>query len=204
MDFYIEIISNFVVFALIPTYFALFSKFYIHPYKKRKRLSKLYNAIKSTYNRKRTNPNLIDELNMINLKLCQEYKIKAETSLFEGLESLIYCYSTYTDEYFKSIFRTSKDTEIIEFITLIKEDLKEKEPFSMIPYKEAGLLNEIKNALTKNNIELGTHTLSQLSTELINKEKLLHKKEKENSIATILSIVGIVLTIFFGLLSFRG
>ena len=179
MDFYIEIISTIIMFALIGTYFTLFYKFFIHPSSKRKRLSKLYNAIRSIYNCKHTNPNLIDELNMINLKLCQEYKIKTETSLFEGLESLIYCYSTYTDEYFKSIFRTSKDTEIIEFITLIKEGLKEKEPFSMIPDKAAGLLNEIKNALTKNNIELGTHALSQLSTELINKEKLLHKKKKK-------------------------
>ncbi|MBQ2285484.1 MAG: hypothetical protein II244_07445 [Clostridia bacterium] len=81
--------------------------------------------------------------------------------------------------------------------------IKEKEPFASIPAKEANLLNNINDALLKNNIDLGTVSLAQLSKELSSKEIEIKKMEKQNLIGTIVSIIGIILTVIFGILSLR-
>jgi len=60
-------------------------------------------------------------------------------------------------------------------------------------------MQSISDAL--NNKSLGENSLKQLSQEVATKEKMLVKKDKENQRVNIVSIVGITLTIFFGLLS---
>lgn len=46
-------------------------------------------------------------------------------------------------------------------------------------------------------------SLAQLSKELSSKEIEIKKMEKQNLIGTIVSIIGIILTVIFGILSLR-
>lgn len=62
-------------------------------------------------------------------------------------------------------------------------------------------MQSISYALENNNKSLGKNSIKQLSQEIAIKEKTIVKKDKENQRANIVSIVGLVLTIFFGLLS---
>lgn len=66
------------------------------------------------------------------------------------------------------------------------------------------MLKTLSTAIDNNNIDLGQNTLKQLSDEIINKEMIIRKKEKENRLAIILSIVGVLLTLFFGILSIKN
>ena len=117
------------------------------------------------------------------------------------LEQLIHYYDSYSDKNFKYRFGETKDPKIRSFILDIYKLLKQKEPFSSVTSKESNLLKNINDAIIKNNTDLGLSTLQQLAEEIANKEKTIKKKEKENQVATIVSIVGVVLTIVFGLLS---
>ncbi|MCH5279029.1 MAG: hypothetical protein J1E60_04485 [Christensenellaceae bacterium] len=80
--------------------------------------------------------------------------------------------------------------------------IKTINPFISISRKEADLMQSIMNALNNNNCSLGVSSLKQLSQEVATKEKLIIKKDKENRRANIVSIVGLILTVFFGILSF--
>lgn len=80
--------------------------------------------------------------------------------------------------------------------------IKTINPFISISRKEAELMQSIMNALNNNNCSLGVSSLKQLSQEVATKEKLIIKKDKENRRANIVSIVGLILTVFFGILSF--
>lgn len=118
------------------------------------------------------------------------------------METVVYYYDTYPEKLFKSIFRTGKEQELRDFIIQICNYIKSVNPFISAPLKEAELMRTLKDALDNNNQSLGNNSLTQLSLEIETKEKLLIKKDKENQRANIISIVGIVLTLFFGFLSF--
>lgn len=75
------------------------------------------------------------------------------------------------------------------------------EPFSNLPETQATLLKNIKDAMLKGNIDLGKVALKQLTEELIDSERQLEKQERINKITVILSIVGMLLTIYFGIAS---
>ena len=124
-----------------------------------------------------------------------------ETTLLDVLEKFIYYYDTYPKHRFYNLFRVQKSLEIRNFIFSICKFIKDKDPFTAVPSKEANLLKNINDAIVKNNADFGKASLLQLSNELINREKLLKKKEKDNQLATIISIVGMILTVFFGFLS---
>ena len=126
-----------------------------------------------------------------------------EKTVLDILETLVYHYDTFTDDRFESLFNVKKDMNIREYIYKLSKYIKEKEPFASIPAKEANLLNNINDALLKNNIDLGTVSLAQLSKELSSKEIEIKKMEKQNLIGTIVSIIGIILTVIFGILSLR-
>ena len=74
-------------------------------------------------------------------------------------------------------------------------------PFSNLPETQATLLKNIKDAMLKCNIELGKVALKQLTEELIDSERQLEKQERINKITVILSIVGMLFTIYFGIAS---
>ena len=142
-----------------------------------------------------------EQLNLNYEKLCQDNPNNNYTSILDLLETIIYYYDSYPDKVFKNIFSQIKNPKVRNFMLEMTLYIKSKNPFISIPRKEADLMQAIKDALDNSNKSLGINALSQLSQEVATKEKLIIKKNKENQRANIVSIVGVILTVFFGILS---
>lgn len=142
-----------------------------------------------------------EQLNLNYEKLCQSNPSNNYTSILDLLETIIYYYDSYPDIAFKNVFRQDKKPQIRNFTVDMCLYIKSRNPFISIPRKEADLMQTILDALDSNNKSLGINSLRQLSQEVANKEKLIIKKDKENQRANVVSIVGVILTVFFGILS---
>ena len=172
-------------------------------------MRRYYNAVCNIYSVypnseiKSSNPaDILEQLNLNYEKLCQSYPNSSYSSILDLLQTLIYYYDTRSDKIFKNIFEVEKNKDIRRFMVDICTYIKDVNPFISIPKKEADLLQSIKNALINNNESLGSNALIHLSQEIENKEKLFITQSKQNQRANVISIVGIILTIFFGFFSF--
>jgi len=168
------------------------------------KLQKFYTAINSIYEDAMDAP-LEDIYSQVSLnfkKLCESYPTDKFADILETIETLISLHDSENNQRFKTIVRQQKKPEIKAFLWSVRSYIKEVDPFISVPAKDADLLSTIKEALRSGNDALGMNALSQLSQEIESKEKLAKRRIKENQLARVISIVGIVLTIFFGLISF--
>lgn len=195
-----------LVFSIIFLIFYFFAFYYVVLKKvsKKRFLRKFHNAICNIYMQKKVvaNPTYcIEQLNLNYEKLCQTMPNNKYANIVDLLEMIIYYYDSCPNQIFTSVFMQKKDMEIRNFIVDICFYIKDKNPFISIPKKEADLMQSISYALENNNESLGKNSIKQLSQEIAIKEKTIVKKDKENQRANMVSIIGLVLTIFFGLLS---
>ncbi len=165
------------------------------------RIIKTHSAIVSVYKNCKDINTSIPQLEVNYKKIMQKTGNNKDTSLIDTLESILYYYDTYTDRNFKGFFKHEKDSSIRAFIYEIYSTIKSDNIFASVPAKEAQLLKSLSTAIDHNNIDLGQSALNQLSDEIVNKEMIIKKKEKENRLAMTVSIVGVLLTFFFGILS---
>ncbi len=203
--------SIFTILFLLIMAIYFWSFFYVMRRKDNKRITlmKFNNAIISIYKNNDYNVNgkndydlLLEQLNLNYNKLCQDMPQQRYKSLLDILETIVYCYDTYSELQFQKYFKIKKVENIRIFLIDIIFYIKRIDPFISAPKKEADLMNMVLNALGQNNKSMGESSLKQLSLEIEYKERLFEKKEKDNQKATIVSIVGVILTFFFGLLSF--
>jgi len=196
MDIWIVILLAIVMCI----YFILGYLFFVTNDIKQKRFRELYRAVHSVYQQSKYSKYALDQLTMIYNKMPQEFA-KGNTTLLDMLETLLYYYDTQSDNRFQSMFGLEKDARIRSCIYEIICLIKEEDPFTSNSPKEANYLKDIQIALQKGNADLGHTVVKRLSEELIIKDKLLQKKEKENQLTTMLSVIGILLTIIFGVIS---
>ena len=199
-----------IVFMIIilAVYFIFFYIIILKQSAQRQFLRTFHNAVCSIYaemvnkSKGSLNPDyLFKQFDLNYEKLCQSNPNNDYSSVLDLLETIIYYYDACSNAIFKKIFRQEKKTVIRNFIMEMCLYIQSINPFISIPQKEADLMQSIKDALDNNNKSLGLNSLKQLSQEILVKEKLLVKKDKENQRAVIISIVGIVLTVFFGFFS---
>ena len=120
--------------------------------------------------------------------------------ILDALNRLIYIFDTNPKN--KIIKSVDVDQDAIrDFAVDIYNYLKQKDPFAEISNKEANLLTSIKLLIDANQIELGAKTLEQLGDEIKLKDKIIEKKEQQNKKTTIISVVGMILTVVFGVVS---
>lgn len=192
--------SLFLVLVLI-MYFFVFYIVFLKSNIQRTRYASFYKSVLSVYKECHVLEDALEQLSLNYNKIFQKLGATKDLTLLDMLEQLIHYYDSYSDKNFKYRFGETKDPKIRSFILKICKLIKKNEPFSSVASKESNMLKNINDAIIKNNKDLGLSTLQQLAEEIANKEKTIKKKEKENQVATIVSIVGVALTIFFGLLS---
>ena len=96
----------------------------------------------------------------------------------------------------------SYSDELTEKLLKCIDYIKRMYPYSVLNSKEEMLLQNLHKSIDENSKEASFGYLKQLSIEVANKETQITRKEKANRIAIFISIVGTVLTIVFGILSF--
>ena len=117
------------------------------------------------------------------------------------MEELIYNVDNFETKNFKEKFGFEITNEtrakILEFIT----KLKVENPYVSLPPKEGNLLSLIQQSLETNNKEMGLNALSQLAEEIEILDTNIRVQEKRNVNAYIVSVVGVLLTVIFGILT---
>ena len=167
-------------------------------------LRRFNNAIKLAY--KRNNPPkssveilerlLVDYNNIVRHMGKIEY-----TSCLDVLEQIFYRYDTYSDRDFKDFFKEDRDENIRDFVFGLCKQMKESGQYIELPRKESKLISDIQSALADNNVALGTAAIDQLVSEIIRKDYELQNQRYDNQLGKNLSIVGIIISFAFGILS---
>lgn len=169
---------------------------YIH------QLRRFYAAAQTVYTKNLSPADSFMQLNLNYKEINHLFGSSEFENISALLEKIIYYYDSRPDKVFKHVFKCDKEPDVRDYIMDMCIYIRKEHPFISAPQKEADFMYTIKTALNTGNIDLGTNLLTQLSLEIEAKEKLLRKKDRDNQRATILSIVGIILTIIFGIISF--
>lgn len=196
---YREFISILILFCLL-SYFVAFY-FIIIRNKANQVLKLFYNAVCNIKKMDLSIEKSFEQINLNYEKICQSAK-ETHLNILDLLTTLVYYYDSKSDTIFKNIFNSPKDAKIRDFMMDLCTYIKLENPFISIPPKEANLLQIIRDSYNDNNSSLGINALTQLTQEIEFKEKTLVEKVKENQRSTFISIIGIFLTLFFGVLSF--
>lgn len=197
-----EFFTSFLLVVIIVLYILAFYYCIIKSGDKDIKMKRFHRAIISIYGRDLSVKESLEQLVVNYNKIFQSSNKSTASNMLDLFESIINCYDTYTEKQFKNKFKTVKNEEVEKFIIVLHKEIINSDPFISLPSKEASFLKTIKEAIEKNNHDLANNSLDQLSKELIAKEKSFMKKEKENQVTTMISIIGVILTVLFGILSF--
>ncbi len=198
-------ISFVLLIILLGIYLYLFIKISFKKNDRRKMIRKMFTALQNIHVEASKNnydiKNAYEQL-LLNFEKISEIYPNYFGSVLEIIEETISVFDTNTESSFERFFNCKKDDELREFIIDIRNYIKEINPFITLNPKEAELLNGIHIALLNGNSQLGKQNIAQLSREIELKNKMYSRKEKETKVASIVSIVGLIMTVFFGILSF--
>ncbi len=115
---------------------------------------------------------------------------------------MIYEIDTIGDKRFSQRYSIEVQNDTRNRIIGIISIIKERNPFVSLSSKEANLLINLHHSIESGNKDLGHTILKQLSDEMEILESNIRIQAKRNNTSYIIAAIGIVLTIFFGILSF--
>ena len=158
-----------------------------------------FRAVTSVLKNNDDEDNCIRQINM-NFKNLSTKSSNIKNSV-DLLEEMAFNIDTLTENSFSSRYGIEVTSEIRGRIIRIIEMMKEKNPFDSLSPKEANLLESLKHALETGNKDLGRTLIKQLSDEMEILETNITIQNDKNKNSYVIATVGIVLTIYFGVLS---
>lgn len=111
-------------------------------------------------------------------------------------------YDTLGEKGFRSKFGIEISVEVRNRVFKIIRRMKVRNPFASLDSKDANLLSNLQQAIGAGNAALGTTILRQLAEEIETKDSTIRTQESRTRISFMVAVIGVVLTIVFGLLSF--
>ncbi|WP_321282191.1 hypothetical protein [Marinifilum fragile] len=202
-----EIIDTLQVIAIILVSLLYFFVFYF-VFIKRERVKRIrsyfFKGLVNIFSSNESTSSYVEEFDLVYKKLKE--KFPRETNQYrnaiEILEDIFTQINVQDINRICKVYKLKEDSEKIidkqKLLDMIKL-IKEKRPFSSINSKESHLLMNIKTAIETNNVELGNTMLTQLSDNIEIVENNLRNQERQSKKSFVVAIVGIVLTVIFGL-----
>jgi len=124
---------------------------------------------------------------------------KEYTSLQDVLENIIYYLETRNkkelENYYGVIINDEEKNKVYSFYQIIKTDF----PYDILNQHDKDLIINLIKSIDNNDTQTTENVINQLIKELFNKTKKIHEQAKTNIYTIIISIIGIFLTIFFGI-----
>ncbi len=150
------------------------------------------------------NEKCVDQVLMLHKRLAEKYSNLNEhfRSSSEILEDLIVTIDTTDSRVFKENFKIEPPVELRERIIEIYNMIKKIQPFSSISSKQGNLLNMLKHSIDIKNEGLALNSLKQLGDEIEVLEGNIIKQTSRNKVSFSISIIGVILTLFFGTVTF--
>jgi hypothetical protein len=137
-------------------------------------------------------------------RLSERYGLLAEEfrSATDMIEDLVCSLDTLEEKRFKRLFGIDPPIQTRTRIVNTLNVMKESQPFSSLSSKESNLLNMLKHAIERGNPDLAKSGLHQLADEIEVLEGSLRTQSKRTQLSFVISAIGVVLTLFFGAISF--
>lgn len=141
-------------------------------------LNDVYNIYKGINDYELVNENYRYSLN----KSLRKFLVKIQTEKLEGI----------------------KEEQIKEWKNKVDEFIKKNEelsPFAELPQAERNIMNDILAYLDKNDTDSIRRKIMELSNSIQIRKEQIDKIDKQNKWSVPLAVIGLVLTIFFGIAS---
>lgn len=169
----------------------------------RKLKKRYFRAVMSVLNNTDNEEERIRQLNLDFKKMSESYSIFSSEikNSMDILEELIFEIDTIDEKHFEKRYEIKVTKDIRNQILKIIERMREQNPFISISSKEANLLINLNQAIETGNKDFGHTILKQLSDEIEMLENNVAIQHNRNKNSYIIAAVGIVLTIYFGILS---
>ena len=164
---------------------------------------RFFHSVLSTLQNNQNNADCIEQLD-INFKKIRERnpnlskELRTTTDL---LEDMFHDYDIWGEKGFKKSTGLDMKSDIRNRLIKIIEEMKLKNPFLSLPPEDASLLSDLTQAIDTSNKELGMRTIRQLAGQLKIKDSNFRIQEKRNNTAFVVAAIGVVLTLFFGIVS---
>ena len=195
-------INNLYITIIVIIYFCLY--IFILSYFRNKRGNKriftsIINIQKNTLDAK----DFIKKASIVFEKFIQKnaFAKKEYTSLQDVIENIIYYSETRNvkllkNEYGIDISNDEKE-KIYSFLDVIKSDY----PYDILGQYDKQIILNLVKSINNDDKQSTENFINQIIKELFNKSKKINEQTKFNTVTVIISVVGIILTIFFGIQS---
>lgn len=118
------------------------------------------------------------------------------------IEEFIYWHDTLDGRDFKRRFGFDKSPVLRERAMKLLVEVRRENPFARVSRRAAGLLSSIREVIEAGGKpELARSSLSQLAEEIEGLDRAIEVQRERQIISTVVSILGVILTFAFGLLS---
>lgn len=199
-----SIFGSSIAFQMI---IALFAGFYTY--------AMYFLLLKNKKNKKKRDNNFIDSL-VNGLKIGTIVSLNDVYNIFKGSNDTELDNDVYRYRINKILRRFLVDLQLAKYIddevqikhwkAIIDEFILENEqlsPFSELPQTERNIMNDLTSFLKTDDKEAIKRKLFELSSAIQLRNEQLEKVEKQNKWSMPLSLIGLVLTIYFGIISLK-
>lgn len=201
MKHMISIIVGVLLYAL---FFGAFFWFYRTKVQVTALRRRFFRALVTILKKDDDNASKEEQLNLNFKKLAENYPRAA--SQFRGttdlIEDLIHFFDAGGPEMLDKVFETEAEETTRDGAYSLLRYIRDNNPFTSLPTREASLLQNLQDAVDKQNKELGLATLRQLAERIEVLDSTVRAKDRAAKVAFLISVLGVILTIVFGLLSF--
>ena len=162
-----------------------------------------YRSVKSILQRESDNKKVIEQFSIVYRKVSEnnsEFAKKYRTPI-DICEDLLTRSTGFSKWSFKFHYSLEFTDEELNRIALIISQIENELPFISLSPKYGNQLDILKLAFEANDIQLGSNSLKQLAKDIKYLESTMDSQERKNRISTLISVIGVILTILFGAVS---
>lgn len=195
--------TTFTFLLIVALFYVPLLLMIVRAMKQKRARRQFYHALLSILQRVTDDNAAVEQIQIIFKKASERYPHVSSTykNAMGFVEDLLYRVEAYDEKQYKDLygfeFSAEQKDRIVNLIALMKQ----RQPFSSVSSKYGNLLNMIKHAFDTANPELGTSNLRQLADDIEVLESTLGTQAKRNQMSIVVSIVGVVLTLVFGVLT---
>lgn len=172
---------------------------FIYARQKKKMFKSLENILLSYYNKKDTSA-CFEEINLVFKHIVDKNEELKRN--YASVDMLLEKYLVELNSQNKNYIDIQDVNNLKAYILQLINEFKKKNPMEQVKGANSVLLNDIIQCFHNNERDRFDEAINQLAIEMKNLQDTLFEKEKNSKKQDVLTIVGLVLSVVFGIMTF--